>query len=181
MENLEGSTFKQQLPDFEFDLPELKDGELPSLESILQEKESDVYNFEELNVLHQDEVAQSDDGNCSITSEALPVPQVNLSDLLKPKKPSAHGSVLRHVILRKLSSQMNDACSRRDAGLPTCMAVSSLIVIGTSRGLLLVFEPRDQILKLILGTKEDGDNHGAVTALGNNKSIINNIFSLDNL
>ena len=61
---------------------------------------------------------------------------------------------------------MNDACERRDAGLPTCLALSHLIVIGTSRGISLVFEPKDQILKLILGTKDEGDKHGAITALG---------------
>ena len=91
--------------DGEFGLPHLDDDKLPTLESILDEKDTDVYNFEELNVLPvTTEENESDDGTCSIMSEALPPSYVSISDLLKPKKPSIHGSVLRHVILRKVDA-----------------------------------------------------------------------------
>ena len=90
---------------------------------------------------------------------------VSLPELARNKKPNANGSVLRHVILKKISAQLVDACARRDAGLPTSMEASLVIAIGTSHGLVLIFEPRDQALKFILGNTSDGANYGAVTAL----------------
>lgn len=52
---------------------------------------------------------------------------------------TTHGSLLRHVILRGVSSQLQSAADRVQAGKPTSMAVSSLIAIGTSKGIVLVF------------------------------------------
>lgn len=143
---------------------------LPSLESILQEDDSSVYQFEEIDTAHisnNESRLVDNDGNTSLASVALPsAAQSNIADLLKTKRPTVHGSILRHVILKRVSSQMLDACNRRDAGLPSAMAVSNLVAIGTSRGLTLVFEPRHQVLKLLLGTNKDGEKYGAVTALG---------------
>ncbi|RMX42196.1 hypothetical protein pdam_00017314 [Pocillopora damicornis] len=82
-------------------------------------------------------------------------------------KKTKHGSVLRHVVLKSVSSQMVSASARVDAGLPTAMAVSSLICIGTSHGVVLVFDPQ-QTLKLVLGNTSLGAEYGAVTALGIN-------------
>ena len=48
--------------------------------------------------------------------------------------------VPRHVILKGISSQMQSASDRVNAGLPTCMAASTLIGIGTSHGFVLVFD-----------------------------------------
>lgn len=162
MENVE-----TQRDSNEFDIPESQ-LELPSLESILQEDNSSVYQFEDASMFVSNLHSKLDDtdGNVSMTSVALPVPKYNVADLLKTKRPTVHGSILRHVILKKVSLQMLDACKRRDAGLPTAMAVSTLISVGTSHGLTLVFEPKYQVLKLVLGTTSDGDRYGAVTALG---------------
>ena len=132
----------------EFDLPDIDEDNLPSLESILNEPDDDfpVDNF-------------------VIPSGCM----VSLPDIARSRKPNTNGSVLRHVILKKISAQLIDACARRDAGLPTSMAVSFMIAIGTSHGLVLLFEPRDQALKFILGNTSDGANYGAVTALGINR------------
>jgi len=162
----------------EFDLPNVRDN-LPSLESILQEDDSSVYQFEELDsstTQHFDSKLFDNDGNVSLTSVALPTAKVNVTDLLKTKRPSVHGSILRHVVLKRVSSQMLDACNRRDAGLPTSMAVSSLVAIGTSHGLALVFEPRHQVLKLVLGSSSDGEKYGAVTAIGEHYKFLSCLF-----
>ena len=92
--------------DSEFGLVQLDDDKLPTLESILHEKETDVYNFEDLHVLPRTDENASDDGTCSIMSEALPPSYVSISDILKPRRPSVHGSVLRHVILRKVGQSL---------------------------------------------------------------------------
>ena len=132
----------------EFDLPEIDEDNLPSLESILNEP----------------------DDNFPVDDFVIPSScATGLPDMARSKRPNANGSVLRHIILKKISAQMVDACARRDAGLPTSMAVSMMVAIGTSHGLVLLFEPRDQALKLILGNTSDGANYGAVTALGINR------------
>lgn len=53
-----------------------------------------------------------------------------------------HGAVLRHVVLKGIAAQMLSAADRVDSGLPTALAVSSLIAVGTSHGLVLVFDPK---------------------------------------
>ena len=133
----------------EFDLPELDVDNLPTLESILSEPDDSAFAIDEMG--------------------AFPSPGLSgIPNIERANKPNSNGSVLRHVILKKISGQMLDACVRRDAGLPTSMAASSVVAIGTSHGLVLIFEPRDQALKLILGTTADGAKYGAVTALGIN-------------
>ena len=153
----------------DFDLADVGEN-LPTLESILQEDDSSVYQFEDIDAgshhLSPGLGLNDNDGNISLASVALPSALSNINDLLKTKRPTVHGSILRHVVLKRVSSQMLDACNRRNAGLPSAMAVSSLVAIGTSRGLTLVFEPRHQVLKLLLGTTKDGEKYGAVTALG---------------
>ena len=131
----------------EFDFPDIDEDNLPSLESILSEPDD-----------------QFPVDNFVIPSSCM----ISLPEMARNRKPNANGSVLRHVILKKISAQMVDACVRRDAGLPTSMAASLLVAIGTSHGLVLLFEPRDQALKFILGSTSDGAKYGAVTALGIN-------------
>ncbi|WAR10580.1 VPS8-like protein [Mya arenaria] len=52
--------------------------------------------------------------------------------------------------------------------MPTAMAVSSLIAIGTSHGLVLVFD-YEQVLKWCLGSTAVGAQYGAVSSLSFNK------------
>ena len=59
---------------------------------------------------------------------------------------------MRHVILKGISSQLVSACERVNAGLPTVMTTTSAyIAIGTSQGLVLVFDGH-QALKFSLGS-----------------------------
>ncbi|XP_044183572.1 vacuolar protein sorting-associated protein 8 homolog isoform X3 [Acropora millepora] len=140
--------------DIELDLPEVVN--MPSLESILNEKDEDILSLED-----DPDLANLIDNE--LLSSTL---DLNQSTEMKQKK-SKHGFVLRQVVLKNVSGQMVSASARVDAGLPTAMAVSSLICIGTSHGVVLVFDPQ-QTLKLVLGNTSIGAEYGAVTALGIN-------------
>ncbi|KAG9304504.1 hypothetical protein G9A89_020068 [Geosiphon pyriformis] len=67
--------------------------------------------------------------------------------------------------LNKISDHLYSTSVRQSAGLPTVLAVSGVIAIGTTRGLILVYEKTKQNLKCVLGTTTDALEHGAVTAL----------------
>ncbi|KAJ7388710.1 Vacuolar protein sorting-associated protein 8 [Desmophyllum pertusum] len=140
--------------DIELDLPEVVN--MPSLESILNEKDEDIISLED----DPDLVSLFDDQVLSSSLDLDP-------NAGKKGKKTKHGSVLRHVVLKSVSAQMVSASARVDAGLPTALAVSSLICIGTSHGVVLVFDPQ-QALKLVLGNTSLGAEYGAVTALGIN-------------
>ena len=59
---------------------------------------------------------------------------------------------MRHVILKGISAQLVSACERVNAGLPTVMTTTSAyIAVGTSHGLVLVFDGH-QALKFSLGS-----------------------------
>ncbi|MCJ8748031.1 hypothetical protein PDJAM_G00160220 [Pangasius djambal] len=80
---------------------------------------------------------------------------------------TVHGSVLRHNVLKGISAQIVSAADKVDAGLPTAITVSSVIAVGTSHGLALVFD-QNQALRLCLGTTATGAEYGAVSALSIN-------------
>uniref|UniRef100_A0A8D8PJZ2 Vacuolar protein sorting-associated protein 8 homolog n=3 Tax=Cacopsylla melanoneura TaxID=428564 RepID=A0A8D8PJZ2_9HEMI len=76
--------------------------------------------------------------------------------------PSNGGEILRHIVLRSVSTQLCSACDRVNAGRPTVMCVSSLICVGTSHGLVLGFDASQQLK----WCHEEDSEQGAVTALG---------------
>lgn len=78
--------------------------------------------------------------------------------------PSNGGEILRHIVLRSVSTQLCSACDRVNAGRPTVMCVSSMICVGTSHGLVLGFDSSQQLKWCHEGELEQG----AVTALGLN-------------
>lgn len=76
-----------------------------------------------------------------------------------------NGIVCKQATLKMISSQLVNAIERSSAGLPTCLAVASLIAVGTSRGLILLFDSL-QVLKLYITT----DHRDAISAMSfNNK------------
>jgi len=75
-----------------------------------------------------------------------------------------YGSIMRHVILKAVSSQVCSAIERVHAGNPTCMATTHLIAIGTQNGFVLVFDS-SQVIKWFLGGVNVGANYGAVSCL----------------
>ncbi|KAI5366198.1 Putative vacuolar protein sorting-associated protein Vps41/Vps8 [Septoria linicola] len=78
--------------------------------------------------------------------------------------PQAPWDVVRWTKLRKLTSQAFSESGKRSFGRPTCMAVSALIAIGTSKGLVLGFDYH-QTLKIIIGPGTKATECGSVTSL----------------
>uniref|UniRef100_A0A8C0IXC2 Vacuolar protein sorting-associated protein 8 homolog n=1 Tax=Chelonoidis abingdonii TaxID=106734 RepID=A0A8C0IXC2_CHEAB len=71
---------------------------------------------------------------------------------------SLHGSVVRLSLLKGISAQIVSAA---------VSAASSLIAVGTSHGLALIFDP-NQALRLCLGSTAVGAQYGAISALSIN-------------
>lgn len=78
--------------------------------------------------------------------------------------PQAPWDVVRWTKLRKITGQAFSEAGRRNFGRPTCLAVSALIAIGTSKGLVLGFDYH-QTLKIIIGQGTKATECGSVTAL----------------
>lgn len=78
--------------------------------------------------------------------------------------PQAPWDVIRWTKLRKITAQVFSEAGKRNFGRPTCMAVSALIAIGTSKGLVLGFDYH-QTLKIIIGQGTKATECGSVTAL----------------
>ncbi|KAK4550112.1 hypothetical protein LTR36_003079 [Oleoguttula mirabilis] len=78
--------------------------------------------------------------------------------------PQAPWDVVRWTKLRKITGQAFSEAGKRNFGRPTCLAVSALIAIGTSKGLILGFDYH-QTLKIIIGQGTKATECGSVTAL----------------
>ncbi|KAF3017678.1 Vacuolar protein sorting-associated protein 8 [Penicillium rubens] len=94
----------------------------------------------------------------SITSQLSPTPETEAEPLQGPWE------VVRWTKLRKITGQAFSEIGKRNFGRPTCLAVSTSIVIGTSKGIILVFDYQ-QSLKTIIGTGTPAVECGAVTSL----------------
>lgn len=64
--------------------------------------------------------------------------------------------VVRWTRLRKLNGNVFSELGRRNFGSPTCLAVSAVIVLGTSKGIILLFD-YSQNLKMIIGQATKGE------------------------
>lgn len=78
--------------------------------------------------------------------------------------PQTPWEVVRWTRLQKITTQAFSEAGKRSFGLPTCLAVSSSIAIGTSKGLILLFDYH-QTLKAIIGQGTKAVECGAITAL----------------
>lgn len=63
--------------------------------------------------------------------------------------------VIRWIKLKKIKDQVFSEAGRRNFGMPTCISISAVIVIGTSKGIILVFDYA-QSLKSIIGPGTKG-------------------------
>ncbi|KAH8899208.1 hypothetical protein GQ53DRAFT_816382 [Thozetella sp. PMI_491] len=88
------------------------------------------------------------------------------SQLLDPSDTdtSPPWEVVRWTKLRKLNGQAFSETGKRNFGTPTCMAVSASIVLGTSKGIILMFD-YNQNLKMIIGPGTKAVESGPVTAV----------------
>lgn len=57
--------------------------------------------------------------------------------------------------LRNITGQAFSEIGKRNFGRPTCITISTIIAMGTSKGLILVFD-YDQNLKSIIGSATKG-------------------------
>lgn len=64
--------------------------------------------------------------------------------------------VVRWTKLKKLSGQVFSETGRRNFGSPTCFAIASMIVLGTTKGIILIFD-YSQNLKLVIGPGTKGE------------------------
>lgn len=79
-----------------------------------------------------------------------------LLDQAEAEASSPPWEVVRWTKLKKLSGQVFSESGRRNFGSPTCFAVASMIVLGTTKGVILIFD-YSQNLKLIIGPGTKGE------------------------
>ncbi|ESZ93642.1 hypothetical protein SBOR_5947 [Sclerotinia borealis F-4128] len=87
-----------------------------------------------------------------------------LQDAGDTDTPSPPWEVVRWTKLKKLSGQAFSEIGKRNFGTTTCIAVSASIVLGTSKGVILIFDYH-QNLKSIIGPGTKAVESGAVTSI----------------
>ncbi|KAL0468960.1 Golgi CORVET complex core vacuolar protein 8 domain-containing protein [Neurospora intermedia] len=97
-------------------------------------------------------------------SRTLSVTSNLLLDSSETESSSPPWEVVRWTKLLKLDGLAFSESGRRNFGSPTCLAVSALIVLGTSKGVILVFD-FNQNLKMIIGPGTKAVESGAVVSL----------------
>ncbi|KAI1175553.1 Golgi CORVET complex core vacuolar protein 8-domain-containing protein [Nemania sp. FL0916] len=78
--------------------------------------------------------------------------------------PSPPWEVVRWTKLKKLNGQAFSEAGKRGFGSPTCIAVSASIVLGTTKGIILMFDYH-QNLKMIIGPGTKAVESGPITAI----------------
>ncbi|RDL42533.1 uncharacterized protein BP5553_02512 [Venustampulla echinocandica] len=78
--------------------------------------------------------------------------------------PSPPWEVVRWTKLKKLNGQAFSEVGKRSFGVPTCIQVSASIVLGTSKGIILIFDYH-QNLKSIIGPGTKAVESGAITSI----------------
>ncbi|KAK7182063.1 hypothetical protein DPSP01_008230 [Paraphaeosphaeria sporulosa] len=95
----------------------------------------------------------------SVSSNFLFQPQADGANT-----PQSPWEVVRWTKLKKITGQVFSEVGKRNFGRPTCLAVAASLVIGTSKGYILVFDYQ-QVLKSIIGPGTKAIECGPVTAL----------------
>ncbi|XP_065831810.1 vacuolar protein sorting-associated protein 8 homolog [Oscarella lobularis] len=147
--------FSPGLDEDEFDLPTLDT--VPTLESILAEGSDE-----------EDALKDILPGGGKLKEDAAAFDSRRKTLMPAPNKLSenVHGSVLKAVSLPNIGAQLDRTKAQLDSGFPTALAAGKVIAIGTSRGLVLVFEAK--ALKWVLGDAMQGGQYGAISATGFN-------------
>lgn len=92
------------------------------------------------------------------------ISQVSSQEGDAAETPQAPWDVVRWTKLKKITGQAFSEVGKRNFGRPTCLAVSATIAVGTSKGLILVFDYH-QTLKNIIGQGTPAAEAGSVTSL----------------
>lgn len=85
----------------------------------------------------------------SLNSQILP--DFGINDTSSPP-----WEVVRWTKLKKINGQAFSEVGKRNFGVPTCISVSASIVLGTSKGIILIFDYH-QNLKSIIGPGTKGE------------------------
>ncbi|KAG4419279.1 hypothetical protein IFR04_007598 [Cadophora malorum] len=93
----------------------------------------------------------------SLSSQLLP-------DSGDTDTPSPPWEVVRWTKLKKMNGQAFSEVGKRNFGVPTCISVSASIVLGTSKGIILIFDYH-QNLKSIIGPGTKAVESGAITSV----------------
>lgn len=177
----------ETLDEAEFDLPPVT---TPTLQSILDGMQDDEDEPFEIDGSEFGGLARPDPRDAVYTnahSDTTSVTTSSQEDILtggadwvwrrKRARSSAnkvHGSVARRTQLKGMSAQLASACERAKVGLPTAIATSQLLAVGTSNGFVLVFDPK-QVLKQVLNYMNVlgnvGESFGGVTAMDFNMTV----------
>lgn len=78
--------------------------------------------------------------------------------------PQAPWEVVRWTKLRKMTGEAFSEVGKRKFGRPTCIAIAASIALGTSKGIILVFD-YNQNLKSIIGLGTKAVESGSVTSI----------------
>ncbi|KAJ3563225.1 hypothetical protein NPX13_g8276 [Xylaria arbuscula] len=95
--------------------------------------------------------------NVSLSSQLL-------FDPGETETPSPPWEVVQWTKFTKLSGQVFSEAGKRNFGSPTCIAVSASIVLGTTKGIILMFDFQ-QTLKMIIGPGTKAVESGAITSI----------------
>ncbi|XP_012165975.1 vacuolar protein sorting-associated protein 8 homolog [Bombus terrestris] len=147
----------EELDNTEYAIPAVE--ELPSLESILTEPDC-----ASLSGTDDDFGLTSGEklGSSETTSVGSHLSLNSLNKSNKASQPTSSGAILRHVILKGISSQIISASEKVNAGLASAVAAGgNMLVVGTSHGLVLGFDS-SQTLRWC---DQEARHQGSVSAL----------------
>ncbi|XP_070163196.1 vacuolar protein sorting-associated protein 8 homolog isoform X4 [Polyergus mexicanus] len=133
--------------------------ELPTLESILMEPdyESPSETDDDVGILLGEKL-----GSSETTSIGSHLSLNSLNKSTKTSQKAFSGVILRHVILKGITSQIVSASERVNAGLASAVAAGgNMLVVGTSHGLILGFDS-SQTLRWC---DQEARHQGSVSAL----------------
>ncbi|KOC64483.1 Vacuolar protein sorting-associated protein 8 like protein [Habropoda laboriosa] len=147
----------EELDNTEYAIPAVE--ELPSLESILTEPDcASLSGTEDEFGLTLGEKL----GSSETTSVGSHLSLNSLNKSNKTSQPTSSGAILRHVILKGISSQIVSASEKVNAGLASAVAAAgNMLVVGTSHGLVLGFDS-SQTLRWC---DQEARHQGSVSAL----------------
>ncbi|XP_029672254.1 vacuolar protein sorting-associated protein 8 homolog isoform X2 [Formica exsecta] len=145
------------LDNMEYAIPIVE--ELPTLESILMEPdyESPSETDDDVGIPLGEKL-----GSSETTSIGSHLSLNSLNKSIKTSQKAFSGVILRHVILKGITSQIVSASERVNAGLASAVAAGgNMLVIGTSHGLILGFDS-SQTLRWC---DQEARHQGSVSAL----------------
>lgn len=88
----------------------------------------------------------------------------SIQDDKTTESPQAPWEVVRWTKLRKMTGEAFSEVGKRKFGRPTCIAIAASIALGTSKGIILVFD-YNQNLKSIIGLGTKAVESGSVTSI----------------